>query len=174
MITQELVHTLFKYKEDTGYLIRKISTSSRARKGDRAGTCTMFGYRQVRIESKWYKETQVIWLYLYNKLQKNIDHINGIRDDNRLVNLRESTISQNSCNTKTAHNSKTQIKGVSESYIGNRFIGYRCYIAKEGHATRRKRFGVPEYGTKEKALQLATEWIRVNREELHDAYANHG
>lgn len=43
---------------------------------------------------------QFIFYYKYNKIIDCIDHINGVRDDNRIENLREVTRQQNAFNTK--------------------------------------------------------------------------
>ena len=41
-----------------------------------------------------------------------LDHINGIRDDNRIENLRDCTQQQNTFNTKSRPNSTSKYKGV--------------------------------------------------------------
>lgn len=43
----------------------------------------------------------------------HVDHANGDRDDNRWVNLREATWSENKWNSKTPRNNTTGVKGVS-------------------------------------------------------------
>lgn len=48
------------------------------------------------------KGHQFAWYYIYNECVNEIDHINGIRDDNRIVNLRTVTRQQNQWNRKTA------------------------------------------------------------------------
>lgn len=42
-----------------------------------------------------------------------LDHINGVRDDNRIENLREVTSQQNNFNRKPNSNSTSNYKGVS-------------------------------------------------------------
>ena len=42
------------------------------------------------------------WYYMYKECVEEIDHINGIRDDNRIINLRSVTRQQNQWNRKTA------------------------------------------------------------------------
>lgn len=54
-----------------------------------------------------------------------VDHINGCRVDNRCVNLRICTKTQNSYNQKTSKSSTTKIKGVTKR--GNK---YRAKISK--------------------------------------------
>lgn len=67
--------------------------------GEIAGTVDFLGRRQVRIKGRIYKAHRVIWLMVYGKFPEDqIDHINGVRDDNRLDNLREATQAQNQQN----------------------------------------------------------------------------
>jgi len=59
----------------------------------------------VRFENKIYQFRGHIfaWYYTYGKMPDNqIDHINGVRDDNRISNLRDVTNQENQWNrTKT-------------------------------------------------------------------------
>jgi hypothetical protein len=42
------------------------------------------------------------WFYTYGEISKYLDHINGIKDDNRICNLRSVTIQQNGFNRPTS------------------------------------------------------------------------
>lgn len=48
------------------------------------------------------KAHQFAWYNIYNECVNEIDHINGIRNDNRIINLRPVTRQQNQWNRKTA------------------------------------------------------------------------
>lgn len=57
----------------------------------------------IRINSKRYafKAHIFAWYYTYDKMPKyQIDHINQIRDDNRILNLRDITHQKNNFNKK--------------------------------------------------------------------------
>lgn len=55
------------------------------------------GYRVVKFKGKSYKVHRIIWFLHKGKLPKEqLDHINGIKDDNRIENLREATNQENS------------------------------------------------------------------------------
>ena len=54
------------------------------------------GYRYVEINGISYYSHRLIWFMHYGTWPKGqIDHINGIKDDNRIENLREATASEN-------------------------------------------------------------------------------
>ena len=80
---------LFKYHPD-GYLIRKTTTNYNAKAGDRAGHKDAYGYIIVKVTQKSLKVHRVIWEMHNGPIPKGmtIDHINHIRDDNRIENLR--------------------------------------------------------------------------------------
>ena len=67
--------------------------------GKLAGTPTLDGYRQVRINGKLYREHRVVFMLHHGWVPTYLDHINGVRDDNRVENLRPCTQTQNSYNT---------------------------------------------------------------------------
>lgn len=87
----------FKYDSETGLLYHNRDKSSgrdgrilKAKKGDLCGQYRDDGYLRVRYKGKQPKQHRVIWWVVTGKWPENeIDHINGITDDNRLCNLRE-------------------------------------------------------------------------------------
>ncbi len=112
-LTAERLRELLHYDSETGVFKRKISTSNYVRVGDIAGSYVQ-GYREIRIDGSRYRSHRLVWLYVHGKWPKNeIDHINGVRDDNRLINLREATHTENSYNKGAAKNSTSGVKGVS-------------------------------------------------------------
>jgi hypothetical protein len=91
MLTQSRLLELLEYDLETGIFIRKISSSSRARKGDRAGYCDKsHGYRSISIDSTEYYEHRLAWLYVNggfpineidqnkNKLCRNTSGVKGV------------------------------------------------------------------------------------------------
>jgi len=54
------------------------------------------GYIQFRVKGKKYCAHKLAWLYVYGEyVSGDLDHINRIKDDNRIVNLRKVTRSEN-------------------------------------------------------------------------------
>ena len=111
MLDFETAKKTFEYDPETGILIWKINHSDKVRMGSVAKSRNNKGYRRVRFKGKEYLIHRVIWLLTTGNWPENqIDHINGIRDDNRLINLREATQSENLQNVKAYSN--TGLKGI--------------------------------------------------------------
>lgn len=101
LITKERFWEVFEYEPSTSAcLVNRIQRSSRALAGQVAGTVSLQGYRQVQFAGTIYKEHRLIWFMMTGKWPDEIDHINGDRLDNRFVNLREVTRSQNNANSE--------------------------------------------------------------------------
>ena len=72
------------------------------------------GYYKGSIFGEDYLKHRVIWAFHYEKWpQQQLDHINRIRDDNRICNLREATYQQNAQNTSSVKGSASKSLGVS-------------------------------------------------------------
>lgn len=84
-------HMLF-YDYRTGFIEYKST-------GTRAGSKNGEGYLVIEISRKCYQAHRIAWFLHYNEWPENkIDHINGIRNDNRICNLRDVTDIENSRN----------------------------------------------------------------------------
>lgn len=83
------------YNPETGHLTRN---------GRRAGTLMKIGYREVRVNGKrWLEHRLIMWLMDFDLPPgAEVDHINGIRDDNRWANLRIVSRAGNALNRKDA------------------------------------------------------------------------
>lgn len=98
---QQYLRYLFYYSHNTGKLFRRISVNSKAQEGTELNIINGNGYMQVTIDYKIYLLHRLIWCYVYNYWPENdIDHINGVKTDNHLPNLREASASCNKFNAK--------------------------------------------------------------------------
>ena len=72
-----------------------------------------FGYAQGSILNQKYSGHHVVWALHYGKWPTHqIDHINGIRHDNRIENLRDVPQSQNVKNSRLSSRNTSGICGV--------------------------------------------------------------
>ena len=115
----------------------KVPTATQIKVGRQFGTYDRYGYRRGALKGKIYQEHKLIWLYYYGEWPTlQVDHLNGIRDDNRVENLRIVTNQENQFNRKSVKGSSSKYKGVSwykpygkwlVNYTLNRkkyFVGY--------------------------------------------------
>ena len=86
------LHEYFEYAPDIGRLVWKaaITPTMKRMVGKIAGCRQHYGYRQISFKGAKYKEHRLIWIYHYGDIPKGKtpDHINYVRDDNRICNLR--------------------------------------------------------------------------------------
>lgn len=123
-ISLKRLKDLLSYDPETGIFRWVKRTSNRVNIGDIAGEIDDHGHRGIRIDSYRYRAHRLAWLWVYGRLPADdlqIDHINGERDDNRIVNLREVTGSINQQNRRGASkNSTTGVLGVHPTKNGYR------------------------------------------------------
>lgn len=159
MITQERIKELFRYKD--GKLIRLVSLG-RAIKGMIAGTINnISGYVITQIDGKKYLNHRIIFLYHNGWLPECLDHINGIKTDNRIENLRECTPNQNQWNQKKREGT-SKYKGV-------------CWDPKNNKWLARVKVNYKYiYLGRFKEEDKAGEVVRKARKNLHGEFCNHG
>jgi HNH endonuclease/AP2 domain len=112
MITQEQLKEAFNYDDETGIFTWKIQPSFGIKIGSIAGNTRKDNYVVIRIFNKRYLSHRLAWFYQYGYWPKELDHINGIKNDNRLVNLRECAQGQNQKNIGIRADNKSGYKGV--------------------------------------------------------------
>lgn len=126
--------------------------------GSVAGSLQSLGYRQIMIDGQRLLSGRLAWLYVTGRWPDNeIDHVNGIRNDDRFCNLREATRSQNNQNRRCY--GKSGIKGA-------------CWIAKERkwRASIKVRGKTVQIGMFETA-ELAGDAYAQAAAELHGQFA---
>ena len=157
--TKEDVCELFDYRN--GNLFWKISPARNIPIGRKVGSPHNRGYLQVSYKKKKYFCHRLIFLMHNGFLPAEIDHINGIKDDNRIENLRGSSASQNRSNRKTPSHNRSGVKGV---HWNNR---ERAWVAKVMLNKKVKYVG------KYSNLEGAKKAVIKARRELHNEFANH-
>jgi len=124
----------FNYNPVTG----KITRDDRANSN---GSLDHYGYLIIKVKGKQFKAHRLAWLLHYGDFPENeIDHINCVRNDNRICNLRDVTRGDNNRYNKKKRNKDTgefgiyidRTKGLKKKY-GTRVNGktYRFYTIEE-------------------------------------------
>ena len=92
-----------RYDPYTGAFTWAVSPGRRVRAGTPAGT-ESDGYRQVCYGGKVYKAHRLAWFLVYGAWpSEQVDHRNGVRDDNRIANLRAVGFEGNAQNIRVAY-----------------------------------------------------------------------
>lgn len=109
--SQETLKEIFHY--DGQHLRWRIRPSHNTQKGDIAGCIGGKGYRTVVVSYTKYLAHRLIWAWVYGSEPNQIDHINGIRIDNRIDNLRSVTGHENAQNRRSRLDNRSGVTGVS-------------------------------------------------------------
>jgi hypothetical protein len=113
MITQDELKGIVSYDFDTGMFTRLITTCGSAQKGSIPVSKNKDGYYQLRINYKMYTQHRLVWLYVNGGFPNgDIDHINHIRTDNRIVNLRVVDKATNNKNISKRSDNTSGVTGV--------------------------------------------------------------
>lgn len=111
LLSVEEVKSLLDYDPLTGLFSWKIKYFT-LYPGKPAGSKGVNGYLSVCIKRKNYYLHRLAFYVTYGYMPEIVDHINCIRSDNRILNLRETDIYGNNQNTKVRKNNKSGVKGV--------------------------------------------------------------
>lgn len=114
-ITQGQLKEVLDYEPTTG-----VFTAKKLRPHPTKGLCygvggiDINGYVLIMVLGKQYRAHRLVWLWVHGEFpSQQLDHINGVRHDNRLCNLRPATNSENCKNGKLPKNNTSGFKGVS-------------------------------------------------------------
>lgn len=148
------------YSEDSPTFLRRSKdifsgryhSIKEASVGDVAGSLfSNSGYSQVRINRKLYLCHVIVWNLHNGKIPEGmfIDHLNGDRQDNRIINLRLTDRTGNSRNCKIREDNTSGFKGVTlltNKYPSGSIKQYWVAFWNEGGRVVRKFFSVDDLG----------------------------
>lgn len=131
----------FRYNEVTGEITRQDRRNS-------LGSYDKQGYLILKIKGKQFKAHRIAW-FLYNGSfpLSVIDHVNRIKSDNRICNLRDVSVLTNSNNIFRKPNCETGYEGIyvdKTKRLAKRFAfnfnkkTYRYHSAEEAFVEKQK------------------------------------
>lgn len=162
-ITQELAREYLRYEPETGHLYWIKKSSDKTVVGKRAGwQRSKNGYRQVGLMGQIIYEHRLIWMMVNGKLpDSQVDHVNGVKDDNRYENLRHADSSQNVANIGAKRDNTSGAKNVHWCNRTSKWIA------------KVKLYGKTHYGGAFDQYEDAVRASAVARQKVHGEFANH-
>jgi hypothetical protein len=139
-VTVERLKEIFVYKPESGLLTNRISFNNRIA-GRKVGTIGNDGYLRCCVDQITMLVHRVVWAIHEGRWPlSEVDHINGIRSDNRLINLREATRAQNKQNMRKPRKDNTS------GFLGV-FLSGKSWVSMievDGRKVYLGRFSTPE------------------------------
>ncbi|EKU4730588.1 HNH endonuclease [Citrobacter sp. Cf084] len=156
------IRDLIDYNPENGVLTAKVNFSGR-QAGSVIGSQTWQGYYAFSLFGKKCFAHRLAWLLHYGEWPSQpIDHINGIKTDNSIRNLRLCSLSQNQFNKPTQKNNTTGVKGVYWNKRDKRYVASVQFNGKKYSAGHHK------------DIDNAKEAVMKLREKLAGEFTNHG
>ncbi|EMB7599094.1 HNH endonuclease [Salmonella enterica] len=156
------IRDLIDYNPENGVLTAKVNFSGR-QAGSVIGSQTWQGYYAFSLFGKKCFAHRLAWLLHYGEWSSQpIDHINGIKTDNSIRNLRLCSLSQNQFNKPTQKNNTTGVKGVYWNKRDKRYVASVQFNGKKYSAGHHK------------DIDSAKEAVMKLREKLAGEFTNHG
>lgn len=158
------IEAVLEYDPNEGVFIYRKAMGRQAA-GTLAGTKNNNGYLVISVDGQKILAHRIAWAWMHGKYPDGaIDHINGVRTDNRIANLRIATPSQNVANCATR--SKTGARGVSY-YPDRQNLPWKAFIS-----VGRKTKNLGSFASKQEASaaynraarELFGEFARLNPE----------
>ena len=159
-LTQAMLKELLHYDPQSGVFTRRV-TAGRYPAGVVAGSLDFYGYSNIAVEGRKYKAHRLAFLYMTGAFPSaDVDHINRNPADNRWVNLRPATRSENQVNKGLRSDSTSGRRGVSWN---KRLKKWHAYGKRPGPRTH-----LGFFDDLEEAATAAQKW----REENFGQYAS--
>lgn len=111
--TQDELKALYHYDPETG-LFTHLQNRGKGRAGQIAGNINSNGYREMRVCNTLCQAHRLAFLYMTGTFPEKpltVDHINGVRDDNRWCNLRAATWHEQNWNSGVRAMCQSGLKG---------------------------------------------------------------
>jgi len=113
MITQKRLKELVHYDPETGVFTNLVERRG-VDVGDTLGSIHTRGYLIIPLGGVKYIAHRLAWLYVYGEFPPNdVDHIDRVRTNNKISNLRLCTQRENNINSSKRKTNRSGYKGVN-------------------------------------------------------------
>jgi hypothetical protein len=130
------ISALLRYDAGSGKFFW-LHSRGRAKAGKESGMEWSTGYIKVTIFGKHHLAHRLAWLFCHGEFPSfDIDHINGIKTDNRIENLRPALRFENQQNQRASKKSQTGIRGVYPTSTPNKWDVRIKHLKKYIHIGR--------------------------------------
>lgn len=134
MTPEQKLKVYMGYDAETGKLAWVKSPNASVPVGKEVQSTTDRGYYLFRLDKIRYSAHRVAWLLHYGCWPEGeIDHVNGITGDNRIVNLRDVTHQQNMFNQAPRKGGTSKYKGVYWHKANRKWRAVSQYLGKKVH-----------------------------------------
>ena len=155
----EYLHSVFEIKD--GCLYNKVQRNSRVKVGELSGSYSG-KYALVTLHGISWQVSRILFYMTHGYMPIHVDHIDGDTQNNHIDNLRGATAKQNQANQGINKANTSGVKGVSWASRYNKWYACIRYNGKN------KNLGYFD------SIDDAKEFIKLAREMVHGAFANHG
>lgn len=133
-LTQTYLKSILDYDQDTGIFKWKTTRGS-IKCGSIAGSDkNNTGYNHIQIDKKMYKAHRLAWLYVYGSFPDDqIDHIDGNRINNAILNLRNVDYKENFKNKRIYKSNISGCSGVCFDKLKNKWAAIIKIDGKQKH-----------------------------------------
>ncbi|AMV00047.1 HNH endonuclease signature motif containing protein [Xanthomonas citri] len=161
MLTATRLREVVSYDPSTGVFVRVVRLAQRHAAGDRAdflvSSGKLAGYSRISIDGRRYLAHRCAWLYVHGSWPEHqIDHVNGLKSDNRIANLRDVTCAVNRENMRVRR--RDNRSGMLGVHLHTQSQKWRARLQVDGR--------IVDGGVHETATQ-AHERYKALKRELH-------
>jgi hypothetical protein len=159
MISKQHLNELFDYKN--GVLYWKSPKSNRLKIGQKAGTVAKDKRERINVCGKLLLTHRIIFAMHHDYWPKYVDHIDCDKSNNKIENLRETTVHQNQWNKHLDCRNTSGIKGVSFDKRRNKWV---AEIRNHNKKIFLGRFN---------SVAEAEKTVKIARTQIHGEFARH-
>lgn len=146
------------YDPESGILTWRVHPNPRHKFGGEAGCTDSNGYVVLGFRGKKYYAHRIAWLLFHDEQPEELDHVNGVRSDNRIGNLRRTERLSNAKNIRIDKKTTSGVRGVRITKHG-----IEARVICDG-VLYRKSF-------KHSELEESISWVQSMRDSLHKQYS---